>query len=806
MNTTRRRRHLDRTRPTRTALQFDRLEPRLALSAGPSGFLSIISADPASGATLAGPTAGLTVTFDRPLLPFSLASDFRLDRVAADGSESTADEGASLGESPGATPDRLVLTPGTPIGPGHYRLYLLGDSGLRGLDGSTTAGGADRLIDDFTVASPAGPGTAVDLGSPVGVPASARGTLDPVGDPGAVDYYRVELPRGHFWRLGVEVDAARGSALLPALTVYDAQGHAIATRNESLPNDPGDPYAYLGLGPGVYYIGVSARSDVPSGAGAFRLQVVADPADSPTTVVSSMLDHADPTESVPTGLTLRFSGPLDGAAMEDNAGDLVQVVDDSGRVWPNIAVNYNQSQSTLKVVFDQALPAGHYRLELAGQGDLVDLAGKAPVAPGLSAGTLAEFTVSAASPARAPGDYGPVFWDQLHGDLSAVLHLKPGEEATYRLVITAAAGYDLVTTSTGSAPTFTARVGGQSVSLDPGAVGVLQNHVVPLQPGVLTLDVKGGPNGSTIDWSFLVASGQHDLLLDNGVGQASGLGLRLIAPTPLDPQAAGSGGGLAAPGAFDGPTVASVTGGAPAPSATSGTASTVATPGPASVAANPGGTFIAAGAGMIGHPSSQDDAIAVVGPVAPGGMTALSSSVAGIPQGLSIGFAPRGRAPRGPASGAIAALLDAPESEGTAVASAGSGEAQPVAELPPLPDAPAGASGPQGVARGPGLLDRVSSLLAGLLPTRGRAEARVAPDALDDAALADLGRDPRTDRPFGEEPVETAEFSSPLGIAVVAVAAAHSHKRLGHWLGRFRTRLIVRRPATTPSDPRRPPV
>ncbi len=803
MNTTHRRRRPVRSRTARTALHFDRLEPRLALSAGPSGLLSITSADPASGARLAVPPAGLTVTFDRPLLPFSLAADFRLDRVAADGSESSADEGASLGESPGTTPDQLVLTPGTPLDPGHYRLYLLGDSGLRGLDGSTIAGGADLLVDDFSVGSPAtGPGKAVDLGSPVGVVATASGSLDPAGDPGAIDYYRVELPRGHFWRLGIEANAARiGSTLLPALTVYDAQGDAISTRNESFPGDPGDPYAYLGLGPGVYYIGVSVRSDVPSDAGPFRLQVVADPADAPTTVVSSSLDHADPTESVATGLTLRFSGPLDGGAMQGNAGDLVQVVDASGRAWSTLAISYDLPQSALKVAFDQALPAGHYRVELMEQGGLVDLAGKSPVAPGLQAGTLAEFTVAAAPPANKPGDYGPVFWDQLQGSLSAVVHLGPGEVGTYRFVITVPATYDLQTTSLGSAPTFTAHVGGATESLDPGVLGLIRDHVVPLPPGVITLDVTGGPLGSTIDWSFLVAGGRSGLLLDNGVGQASGLGLRLIAPTPPDLQAA-PGGGLVAPGAIDGPFAAAPAAGPGAPSATPGVASTVAAP--ASVPADPGVTYIAAGAGLIGHPSSQDDAIAVVGPVAPGGMTALSSSVAGIPQGLTIGFATRSGTPRGPASEATVGPLDAPESEDTAAA--GSGEARVAADLPPLPEAPAGASDPQEVARGPGLVDRVSALLAGLVPTRGRAVARVAPDALDDAALADLGRDPRGDRPYGEEPVETAELSSPLGVAVVAVAAAHYHKRFGRWLGRFRTRLIARRPATAPSGPRRPTV
>ena len=71
---------------------------------------------------------------------------------------------------------------------------------------------------------------------------------------------------------------------------------------------------------------------------------------------------------------------------------------------------------------------------------------------------------------------------------------------------------------------------------------------------------------------------------------------------------------------------------------------------PASVPASPTGTFIAV-AGMVGFPSSQDSAVAVVGPVTPGGMSALASSAAGIPQGLSVGSSAVGRPPRRPLVG-----------------------------------------------------------------------------------------------------------------------------------------------------------
>ncbi len=806
MKTLRSRRPSARSRAGRAGLDFDRLEARLALSstAGAvapspvlSDSLSVLSVDPATGSNLTRAPGALTVTFDRPLAALPSSSDFRLDRVEADGSEApVSTAGILLQESIDGTGTEDLITTSAPLATGRYRLYLLGTANLNGSDGSTLAGGGDQLIDDFTIAAP-GPdlGSATDLGSPIGAVATVPGSLDLASDPGAVAYYRVELPAGHFWRLGAEVDAGRiGSPLFTSLTVLDAQGRPIATSTTGRPDYPNDPFEFLGLGPGTYYIAVSGRSGLVDGAGAssgaFRLQVVADPADNPTAVEAFSLDFADPTSRVPTGLTIQFAGPMSEAAMNGHASDLIQLVDASGRAWQVDAQSYNESESNLTLVFDQALPAGRYSVQLAGQGDLVDLAGRAPVAPGFPAGALGQIVIPGGAPARNPNDYGPVFPKDAEGGVSAVVHLAPGQKVAYRFVITAGSTYDLETTFGGDEPTLVAHVGGKAVPLVAGSAGVVQDHRVTLPPGVVTLDVVGGPHGSTIDWSFLLAATGSDLLLDNGVGQASALGLRLIAPSPLDPQAA--------------PAAIEAIAAAPAPGpATPGPAPSSAAPGPTAGPSGPGGLFIAAGAGLIGHPSTQDEAVAVVGPVAPGGMTALSTTVAGIPQGLSVGFGGRGRAGRGPDnSGAVHALLDVPEPEGTAVTSVDPVVGGPVADLPPLPDAPADpAAAVAEVAQGPGLIDRASSLLAGLFRTRRRPSGRPDPAALDDAALADLGRDSRQD---GEESVEAADMSSPLGLGLIVVAAAHSHKRLGRWLGRCKTRIVARRQGAIPRGPRRP--
>ncbi len=752
-------------------------------NSGQSGGPQVVATDPPDGATLVEAPGSITVTFDRPIIGEFSSADLRLDSVEPDGTETTVDSGSGLAESLGADPRDLIVTPGGALGPGQYRLYLLGSSPLAGSDG------ADRMIDDFTIGTPVPTiGAAIDLGSPVSNVVTTSGSLDLADDPGATDYYRVELPQGHFWRLGAEVEAQQiGSALLSTLTVYNAQGQAIPSQVDRLPGDPNDPYLFLGLEPGVYYIGVSG-TDLPAGTppsrGNFRLQVVADSADAPTTVVSSTLDYADPTAAIPTGLTLRFNGPLDASAMAGNPSDLIQLVDASGRAWAADAVAYDVMSSTVTFVFEQALPAGRYAVQLAGQGGLVDLVGKPPVAPGLPAGTLADFTVARATATRGSDDYGPIFLNQLQQGLSANLQLAPGEEVTYRFVITAAAFYDLETTYTGSAPTFTANVGGKSVALDPGAAGIAQNHIVHLQPGVITLDVKGGSLGTSIDWSFLLVSGSYDLLLDNGVGQSSGLGLRLVGLSTPDSLAATSSSGLT-PG--------------PAPSAgpTASSTSSSGTPG-----ASPGaaGLFLAANVGLVGHPSGLDDAVAVVGPVAPGGMTALSTTASGIPQGLTAGFGRGSQASRSLNSGAIEGLVEVPETLATAADSA----PVPIVDLPPLPEIPTGAADPIVSAPGGGLIERLSGLLARLGPSGRRTPESPGAAALDDLTLASVGGAQGPGMPEGEGAVESVDASVPLGLSVIVVGGVHYGRRFGGWLGRRKARAVALAHGTSPTSPRRP--
>jgi hypothetical protein len=213
------------------------------------------------------------------------------------------------------------------------------------------------------------------------------------------------------------------------------------------------------------------------------------------------------------------------------------------------------------------------------------------------------------------------------------------------------------------------------------------------------------------------------------------------------------------------------------------------------------GTVFVANVAPVGHPGALDDAIAVVGPVAPGGTAALSSSAAGIPQGLASAFGRAARGARGLNSGSIEGLVEVPEPVG------GGAEDGPVvriaADLPPLPEGPSPSQAPV-AAPAAGLVGRLTSWLAGLMPSRpspstpGRA-------SLDDAALAAVGgASAPVASPEGTAAVESADLTGPLGLGFVALAVAHSQRRFVGWLGRRRAPAIARLGGAIPSGPRRP--
>src|SRR5205807_2305248 len=122
----------------------------------------------------------------------------------------------------------------------------------------------------------------------------------------------------HLWRLDLTVAAQSiGSGLQPALTLFNAQGDVLATRNSGTGSqaDPTDPYLSAGLNPGTYYVGVSGAGNLPDLTGGydpvegtpgtvgrlqpggpfpFQLHLVAEPVDTSTSLVDSSLGYGDP--------------------------------------------------------------------------------------------------------------------------------------------------------------------------------------------------------------------------------------------------------------------------------------------------------------------------------------------------------------------------------------------------------------------------------------------------------------------------------------------------------------------------------
>jgi hypothetical protein len=802
--------HRKTSRPGRASndrcrLEFDRLETRLAMSSsasialggvppaiGQSGASSVVLVDPAPGSIQGQAPAVLEVKFGELILPWSLSSDFELDRIGANGSTtSVATEGNGLMETLELNLTAIDITTAVPLGAGEYRLVLLASSNLQGTDFTRLAGGTDQTVGTFTINTQGlGLGDAQDLGSPLSTVVSPTRQLNLAENPGAVGLYKVELPSGHFWQLGVEVNAQSiGSLLVSRLSVFDATGKLVATDISGLPNTPDDPYLFLGLNPGTYYIGISGIGNVPGQpggyniatatagsspidqvSGAYQLSVVANPADSLTRVESLSLDHADPDSAMPTGLTIEFSGPLNELAMGPHQNQLITLVDASGHAWQADAVSYDRGSASLSFLFDKPLPAGAYNVVLGGQGDLVDLSGRAPVATGLPTATLGSFRISPYVASSDPNNLGPILpavaIARIGGDTSPAA----GQSASTEMFLTQTGIYELRTSYSGGTPTIQVIAGGETFVLDPGAAGVDQRTSILLPAGAVDIEVIGGQGGTNLAWSVRFQPIGHDHLLDNGVGQVSALSLRL-----LTPDASANGTLTTAPGAASA-------------SATSGEAS-------ANAAAVPQpGLYVTATSGLVGHPADFNDAIAPVGPVTPTGLTALASSDNGLPRGIAFGYGQRIASPKRDISGALHETLEVAQEEETPAADASETG---------LPDRKADALVAADEPNGPSILERAAVAIAGMLPGGRTADsAGIDPDALDELALASLGLDRGTTDPAAEPHGEAASLSGTVGIAVIAVAASHYQRRLSRWLAARRAPRIATLSGTVPNGPR----
>jgi Bacterial pre-peptidase C-terminal domain len=544
-----------RFRNTRRCLRFEWFEPRQLLS------LAVIATDPAPGARVGEAPPSLTVTFNDPIDPTSLSpADVVLGQVGNDGDLQPVQ---GVTESPGLKEDQLALGLPPDLPSGHYRISLAAGSGLMSVGGDVlTATDVDTVLGDFWVLGRGVSLTdAVDLGSPASAPLRVTGALDFQSNPGDVRLYRITLPAGHTWRLGVEVSAERdGGTLDSALALFDAQGRPIATDDLGLPDAPYDPYLFAGLPSGTYYVGVSGTGNIPGTSGGydpatgtagtvaqsqpggpFRLDIVADPDVPPVVLRSLILDHADPLDSTPTGLTLAFSGAIRTGGTVGTLGDAfgrsIEVVDQDGHSWPVMASGYSASDARLSFLFRSALAPGSYTVRLSPGDGLVDLAGQPPIAPGQPSGVLGTFDVTQKCGSVSRGDLGPLLPDDALRGVTIGGELSPGDSLAYRLVITFPSLYTFQTSFGGGRLVLEVNGPSGTVVRDPGRSGAVSGtNDTMLAAGVY--EVRITAVGDRKDVAKLVIASPSvplESILANGLGQGPALSLRLIAPPPVWP-------------------------------------------------------------------------------------------------------------------------------------------------------------------------------------------------------------------------------------------------------------------------------
>ena len=684
---------------------FDHLEFRMALSGSssdptvgfpssnssiqttPSGSsLSIVSTSPANSAVVTSSPTTLLVTFDRPIDGFTLGNgDFTLMHVGSDGSTSPLLPGeAQITESldpDDPTGSTISLSLSNGLSQGTYELLLGSDNAIQGEDGSMLAStGSAQVISKFSYSqTQTGRASAIDLQTLGPIVTTVSGNLNLATDPGAVSYYKFEVAPGHHWLVGLEVSALdQSNPFASTISLFDGQGHLIATDSDGLSSDPNDPYLFQGLDPGTYYVGVSAQRNIPDSSGSydpgqsgfgeagsggpFQLDLVADPADQAVQVLGLRVDHADPLSTSPTGLTVQFSGGLALSSLDHSSQPPLELIDQNGNAWSLTPIGYNATNGQLSLAFDEPLAPGSYTLELASSNSLLDLSGRVPTAKGLPAGTLGSFTVSATK--SVPGDLGPIVKGLDDSGIGSTVQVTSGGATTESFVVLESGVYAIQGVSPTSGVQFSVEdQEGHVLVTGPGdnQSGELD---VPLSPGVYKIVLTTTQPSASI--SLLVRQKQNllDSLIESGVGQGPALNLRLVTPQTDFGQSTGITTDLAIQGPLA-PPAPTTQPSAPSSSTSSSTAQASSSPvtsPSAGVSAAPSSTdsgdrassgvvtvavglatptasspaIFLIGNGPVGRPSSQSSQISVVGTSGPLGLASIASSLDSLPSGLIV--------------------------------------------------------------------------------------------------------------------------------------------------------------------------
>ena len=259
-----------RMRASRRLLGVESLESRHLLSVTlPPGIASVV---PADGLVLTQSPQNLVITFDQPLTAYNASFlDVQLypvvDGVAqlsspifGSGTVQVPDE---IADPPWAPPNGTVLEiplqqddltlPG-----GTYEIDIVGALGLEQAlsfpDVAPWNSNNNVVLAQFTVPDTGGVTLSqptANLGTIGSTIQQVQGTLNSTDATKAVDLYQINLAAGHFWQLGLSVSTQSiGSPLLPALTLFNAQGNVIATSTTGLSSDPNEPFLFSGLSAG----------------------------------------------------------------------------------------------------------------------------------------------------------------------------------------------------------------------------------------------------------------------------------------------------------------------------------------------------------------------------------------------------------------------------------------------------------------------------------------------------------------------------------------------------------------------------
>jgi hypothetical protein len=665
-------RRLDgRLRPT-----LDHLEVRMVLSGSSlnpavvvsqlSPFLSIVSTAPADLAVLTSSPSVIQVTFDRPIDDFSVGNDdFQLVHVNSSGLTSPMlPTEALLSEALDPNGNQIDLTLSQPLTQGRYQLLISPYNQLEGTDGSSLASGSSsEVVDDFTFSPPTNNfGTAIDLHTLGPQVLVVPGKLDLASDPGAVQYYKFTLAQGHHWLVGLEISAHRNGGNLDAsISLFNSQGQLISTANEGLSSDPDDPYLFKGLDPGTYYVGISAKKNVPDASGTynpsasvldpgnsggkFQLDLVADTADQVTHVLGLRLDYADPLSTGPTGLTLQFSGAIDLANLELSSLPALKLVDRAGQSWSLTPIFYDTTTGQLSLAFDEPLAPGVYTLELGDSNGLLDLAGRAPVATGLPAGSLGSFVVAPSKPVK--GDLGPILPGQANSGITTTVNVVPGQPTIEQFVVITPGNYSIEGLAPDSGVSLSIVDGSGNLLVTGPSDPITGETLLTALPGVYRIVLTSDSQPSSLTLTIRQKDSQFSSLLETGVGQLPALSLRLVTPQADFGQASNTSTATPFTDAPSAPPASMSTSASPGAivspaghlSTTDAAGLVQSSPSLAIGLSTTGGPSVAgqfSGSGLVGRPSSQSSQITVVGTSGPSGLASIASNSASLARGLIV--------------------------------------------------------------------------------------------------------------------------------------------------------------------------